>query len=303
MREPKNTEERKTQQHNNNTAMNSRPTSAASSRRVKQELVRLLFGQEATSATSRHACRPKTLDHSVYSYADLRSAYLEKIQKWHPDKQYSSTSTRSSRLEASTSISFDTEANDTSITNKNGATTTTYATHHSLFVELQEAWDQYHEMAKISKKVDSDGIDKDRNFTMFGVGCSFADNDTERDMRNSIMDQAGRGWFSAGSLSAEAASSIREERMNDTDNNTGQTSSNNASNQQRPLLDDDDDMFVAVDDMTSSSNETKNYNSLEGTQQSQQKSTRKPSLVDSKFRPRSVVGWSKRKANISGRSS
>ena len=220
--------------------MNSRATSAASSRRVKQELVRLLFGQEATSATSRHACRSKTLDHSIYSYADLRSAYLEKLQKWHPDKQYAA---KDSHQQGSSS----------------------YASRHSLFVELQEAWDRYDEMAKISQRVDSDGVDKERNFTMFGVGCSFSDNDAERELRTEIMDQAGRGWFSGGSLASSSS--------------TGKNSQPASGSTKPSLLDDDDDMFVTID-------ETSSNNSTLPTQQP----TRKRSLVDRKFRPRSVVG-------------
>ena len=35
---------------------------------------------------------------------------------------------------------------------------------------------------------------------MFGVGCSFDDSPEERDLRNDIMDQACRGWFSSGAI-------------------------------------------------------------------------------------------------------
>jgi hypothetical protein len=35
---------------------------------------------------------------------------------------------------------------------------------------------------------------------MFGVGCSFADNDQERQYRNYIMDQAARGYFTTGEI-------------------------------------------------------------------------------------------------------
>ena len=242
--------------------MSSRAATAASSRRVKQELVRLLFGREATSATStNHACRSKILDHSIYSYADLRGAYLEKLQQYHPDKQYSAKDTNQD----------------------------TYATRHSLFVELQEAWTLYDQQAKISRMVDKDyynngdgeGDYKNRNFTMFGVGCSFSDNDAERDLRNEIMDQAGRGWFSAGSLapSSEASSSADA------------TSNTNASNTStKPsLLDDDDDMFVMA---TSDTEESKSKAQAENIRNALDQPTRrkKTSLVDSKFRPRSVIG-------------
>ena len=61
---------------------------------------------------------------------------------------------------------------------------------------LQDAWMDYETLAKVMKKVDNKGADA--SFTLFGVGCSFSDNDQERERRNEIMDQAGRGWFSAG---------------------------------------------------------------------------------------------------------
>ena len=160
--------------------MNSRAASAATSRRVKQDLVRVLFGSgrsESTCATSLRrdvACRAQQLDHSIYSYTDLRTAYLEKLQTLHPDKQYS----------------------------EKHHNWQSYSDRHNLFVELQEAWDRYDKIAKIAKNVDSEGVDKDRNFTMFGVGCSFSDNEWERELRSEITDQACRGWFSSGALLA-----------------------------------------------------------------------------------------------------
>ena len=40
------------------------------------------------------------------------------------------------------------------------------------------------------------------NFTQFGVGCSFSDSEEERALRTEITDQACRGWFSSGLVSA-----------------------------------------------------------------------------------------------------
>ena len=66
-----------------------------------------------------------------------------------------------------------------------------------MFHELQQAWDQYEELAKAMTKVQS----KQSNFTKFGVGCSFSDSEEERALRTEITDQACRGWFSSGMLS------------------------------------------------------------------------------------------------------
>jgi hypothetical protein len=64
------------------------------------------------------------------------------------------------------------------------------------FVELQEAWSVYERYAKILKQ----SGDADASFTMFGVGCSFSDNERERTLRAEITDQACRGWFCSGVL-------------------------------------------------------------------------------------------------------
>jgi len=216
--------------------MHSRAASAASSRRVRQELVRLLFGKESSSATSKEVCRSRKLDHSIYTYTELRTAYLEKIQTLHPDKKYSVKDSGCS----------------------------SYSTRHSEFVELQEAWDSYDKMAKISKTVDSEGIGKDRNFTLFGVGCSFSDTEAERNLRAEITDQACRGWLSAGSIVASSQ-------------HTNEEVSSSAN--RIPLLDEDDDMFVAV---SATTEKNKDSNGKER--------TRRPSLVDLKFRPRSSAG-------------
>lgn len=216
--------------------MNSRAASAASSRRARQELVRLLFGKELSSASSKEVCRSRKLDHSRYTYTELRRAYLEKLQQLHPDKKYS----------------------------EKYSGCITYSTRHSEFVELQEAWGSYDKMAKIAKTVDSEGVDKDRSFTLFGVGCSFSDTDAERNLRAEITDQACRGWLSAGSIAATSKEESQEISSAAT---------------QTPLLDEDDDMFVTVD---VAAEKDKGDN--------EKGQTRRPSLVDQKFRPRSSAG-------------
>lgn len=148
--------------------MSTRVASTLSSRRCKQELVRLLFAPKyAGMGPDAH----RNLDPTIYSYSDLRKAYLERLQAIHPDKLK--------------------HQHDGSSKENNSAAA------HSRFVELQDAWDKYEEVAKLLQKV---GKPEEATFTMFGVGCSFADSPDERAMRDAITDQACRGWFSAGSL-------------------------------------------------------------------------------------------------------
>jgi curved DNA-binding protein CbpA len=145
-----------------------RGAAAASSRKVKQELVRLLFGQKyGRQGPDAH----RKLDYSIYSYKELRRAYLQRIQELHPDK-----------LKAANLPTHQLESSKQS------------------FTELQAAWDKYEDIAKMMKKVSNGEQKEDANFTMFGVGCSFSDSPEERAMRDEIMDQASRGWFSSGLL-------------------------------------------------------------------------------------------------------
>lgn len=138
---------------------------AASSRRVKQELVRLLFGAKySKKGPEAH----KKLDPAFYSYADLKRAYFAKLQDIHPDKN-----------KALGSSPF-------------GRDTTKQHFH-----DLQRTWDRYNDMAKTMNKVNPTG---QGDFTKFGVGCSFSDNEYEKALRSEITDQACRGWFSAGEL-------------------------------------------------------------------------------------------------------
>jgi hypothetical protein len=69
---------------------------------------------------------------------------------------------------------------------------------HERFVDLKEAWDDYEKVGKLTKNRSDRDIQN--NFTMFGVGCSFSDNPDEQRRRAEIMDQASRGWFSAGQI-------------------------------------------------------------------------------------------------------
>jgi DnaJ-class molecular chaperone len=136
---------------------------AATSRQVKQELVRLLFGKQY-SRTGPEGHR--LLDYSVHSYTDLKTAYLGRLQEIHPDKN---------KINNNNPFNGD---------SKKG------------FHELQNAWDKYEEMARAMKTMSEEG--DEANFTMFGVGCSFSDNEQEKTLRNEIMEQACRGWFSSG---------------------------------------------------------------------------------------------------------
>jgi hypothetical protein len=100
------------------------------------------------------------------------------------------------------------------------------------FVSLQEAWSNYEEFAKALKRVDNGT--EEASFTLFGVGCSFADNERERAMRNEITDQACRGWFSAGELGEGG----------------GQSKKDMQSDREASLL--DEDMFTSEDSSASS---------------------------------------------------
>lgn len=179
---------------NRNYRMNSggtRAGQAASSRRVKQELVRLLFGAKySKTGPEGH----KRLDSAAYSYADLKSAYFSKLQEIHPDKN-----------KASNPFGSDSKQH---------------------FHDLQKTWEQYNDMAKAMEKVQSQGQGQG-DFTKFGVGCSFADSESERALRTEITDQACRGWFSAGELTAKSVAT-------------------NSSFRYAPSSLIDDDMFVEI---------------------------------------------------------
>ena len=157
--------------------MSTRAAAAATSRRAKQELVRLLFGpQYVGKGPEAH----RKLDSSSYSYSDLRKAYLERIHAIHPDKF---------RNKISLILGNDAQNVKDDL--------------HSRFVELQDAWDRYEKVAKMMNVTKSDK--QEAGFTMFGVGCSFSDSPEERALRSEITDQACRGWFSSGEISHTTA--------------------------------------------------------------------------------------------------
>jgi DnaJ-class molecular chaperone len=172
-----------------------RAVSATTSRRAKQELVRLLFREQYTrKGPEAH----RKLDHSIYSYKELRKAYLGRLQEIHPDKN------KSKGLDSKRS-----------------------------FNELQEAWDNYENLAKMMRKVNK-GDEADANFTLFGVGCSFSDSPAERALREEITDQACRGWFSSGAIAE------RDDKQHEKE------AKRLADLKKIPLA--DDDMFMTVDE-------------------------------------------------------
>lgn len=215
--------------------MSSRASTAISSRRAKQELVRLLFGAKyARKGPEAHS----KLDPARYSFTDLRKAYLERLQTIHPDK-----------LKHAVSLDSDAFSRQSSSIDKKEKQQQQPL--HGQFVELQEAWDNYEEVAKMIARV---GNPDDANFTLFGVGCSFSDNAEERAMRDEIMDQACRGWFSAGGI-AESCSTASIDDL--------------PPKEVIPLC--DDDLFVQSSDEATFEDETK-------------KKVPKPSLIPSSYR-------------------
>lgn len=199
--------------------MSTRASAAVSSRRAKQELVRLLFG---TKYSGRGPEAHSKLDPAGYSFTDLRKAYLERLQTIHPDKLKHA---RPAPIYEGTSS--DDEPTDTV---ESSWASSSQPPLHGQFVELQDAWDKYEEVAKMIARV---GKPEDANFTLFGVGCSFSDSPQERAMREEIMDQAARGWFSSGGLAETSEEAASTEYINV------------FKTEAIPLC--DDDLFVTVD--------------------------------------------------------
>jgi hypothetical protein len=161
------------------TAGGTRAARAATSKKVKQELVHFLFKEQyIQTGPEKH----RLLDYSMYSYNDLRKAYLERLQVIHPDKQRSNA--------------YDNNNHNVQSKENNSNSNIESKTEFQI---LQELWSKYDEMAKSMMKV-SGGDGEAANFTLFGVGCSFSDNEQERALRDEITDQACRGWFSSGLL-------------------------------------------------------------------------------------------------------
>lgn len=182
--------------------MSTRAASVAISQRAKQHLVNLLFKSDyARKGPEAH----RKLDAAFYSYMDLRDAYLKRIQLIHPDKSKTTSNNDydfekmiDSEAESISNTSWNDDYSWKDVISKNEK----YSTHDA-FIELQEAWKKYHEIAKSMHKGKGEseirGVQED--FTLFGVGCSFSDSLEETHMRSKIMDQAGKGWCAAGELS------------------------------------------------------------------------------------------------------
>ena len=170
--------------------MSNRVTSEIGSRRARENLVRILFQHLKKDQFDDRLQRRR------HSYSQLRAAYIDLVHTIHPDKlaAFHDDEERTRKEER-----------------------------QQKFVELQTAWEQYHASVREvlrdvrsrmsgDNKNDDDrtfGDDSscaidDANFTMFGVGCSFADTPDERDRRDKIMEQASRGWFPSASLSFSA---------------------------------------------------------------------------------------------------
>lgn len=254
--------------------MSTRLTNTTASRKAREALVRLLIhdgqvppslhrGRNAAANAQginnnqnhRHRC-PKNLGNppqSSYSYQQLRAAYLQKIHAIHPDK-VAHSSDESTKRSVEESIAG---RNNTAISSREASKSGS----HLRFIELQSAWESYEESMRFLKQLvggsgptgngeensNEDGRDREEevwnsNFTMFGVGCSFADNPMERALRDEITDQACRGWFSAGSLSSDIG-----------DNNDTKEGLKNGSAhwENRGCSLADDDMFIADDDLSS----------------------------------------------------
>eukprot|EP00532_Pseudo-nitzschia_australis_P004910 CAMPEP_0168193374 /NCGR_PEP_ID=MMETSP0139_2-20121125/18573_1 /TAXON_ID=44445 /ORGANISM="Pseudo-nitzschia australis, Strain 10249 10 AB" /LENGTH=247 /DNA_ID=CAMNT_0008116727 /DNA_START=261 /DNA_END=1004 /DNA_ORIENTATION=+ len=210
-----------------------RAAAASTSRDVKQKLVNLLF-REKYSRTGPEG--HKRLDFSIYSYKDLRKAYLNRLQIIHPDKINSNC--------------IDDDSDDKrcqykiQIFQKNDGQIHSKENFKKEFQELQSIWNRYEELSKNMMKVQGDGVAA--NFTKFGVGCSFSDSEEERALRNEITDQACRGWFSSGLVSSGITAENDDDGNNADEITSGSSqSSKGIFSKQKPLI--DETMFVQVE--------------------------------------------------------
>ncbi|KAL9186219.1 hypothetical protein ACHAXT_005457 [Thalassiosira profunda] len=224
--------------------MSTRVTSAIASRKARENLARLLFPSDGLAASSslgasssasplqddttgmkftdrhshsyrrRHRPRPGAAGDAAkgqrekrHSYATLRAAYLQRVHDMHPDKVMHRDQQQSSSEEGAAHQHNNNLAKDA----------------HLQFIELKHAWEEYHASVRLVHDTGSttanpqssgqdDGYweEDEESFTLFGVGCSFADNPEERALRDEIMDQACKGWFSSGSLSHEEGAGERD---------------------------------------------------------------------------------------------
>ena len=151
--------------------MSTRAGVLSNSHRVKERLVRLLFGHE--DASRRRIAHRPVVDNA--SFQDLKKEYLKRLHAIHPDKQ---------------SLNFDSSTEKES--NRDVS-------------ELVDAWSAYEKLEKnlfLETQNEKHNRMVQRDFITFGVGCSFADSPEESMMRAEIMDQASQGWFTNGKLTA-----------------------------------------------------------------------------------------------------
>ena len=217
-----------------------------------------------------------------HSYSQLRAQYLKKVHAMHPDKIAHKNTTTTTAADTN-STKEDKQSDDN---NHNGRN------FHLEFIELKNAWEEYHTSVRIIRgnKMSStspsnnynykqrqqqgdvfweEDEEEEYNFTMFGVGCSFADSPTERDLRNDIMDQACRGWFSAGSIAHHLTSIdnngdeygktqlLASNDGDDTNGVGGDTDTTIPQEQHGPIKLSDDDMFVRGDNEGGGDKESK----------------------------------------------
>lgn len=159
------------------TMTNTRAGAASLAVRAKEKLSKLLLVHRRHDGTPETTNAFKSI--MSFSYDDLRRLYLQRLQDLHPD-------TQGQRAASNVSSNIVSKRNS-----------------HAEFVELQEAWENFTSVRVAGSsrgKCGSDGT-----FTRFGVGCSFSDNESEREQRNKIMDQACRGWFARGELATDTS--------------------------------------------------------------------------------------------------
>lgn len=198
-----------------------RAATASTARDVKRKLIKLLFREEHGRTGSNHHAR---LDVPVYSHGELRRAYLKRLQVIHPDKINANC----------------TDVNRAHFGNrqhpKNVIPLPMKCELKIEFLELQSIWDKYEELSKSTMKV-IQGAGATANFTKFGVGCSFSDNEEEKALRKEITDQACRGWFASGLVSS--GPSIKEDVL------VSSKVSNRVEAERKSLI--DDSIFIQVE--------------------------------------------------------
>ena len=249
--------------------MSTRAAFATKSRLVRQRLENILFHHHDTNNNGVITKNNKKI--VSLSYEELKMAYLKRIQDLHPDKYYhhqNTTITTQQQYCNTTKQTLQSQMN-TNTNTTTGCSNSKQDKRKMLkneieFRELQEAWTNYDAVMKQSRKINNNYNNErntDSNFTMFGVGCSFSDNPQERQLRNEIMDQAGRGWFTAGSIPQQTI--------------TTNTITPNKQQQQQQISKQisltDDELFIVIDHKVDSSSSSDKQQTLE---------TRPKSLID-----------------------